>query len=443
MEVAARSGPGRQHPGHVGWEDIGSIDGGTGTDCVVHFNKIYEQYLGLWTPLFPSHYLKTAPVADASSKLYTQAAIDKGVYSGPYIPTKWTAGAQIDYIANPKFWDTIKKTKAPFDTVTFRYYGDSTAMVAGFVNGESDVAMDLNHSDIPKLTAVDPASVDSIDGTTYEQNSWNFASLTKKFGDGAKPLMEALHYAYDKQAIVDRVLGGTTTPTCNFTSPLAWSYSNIPCYTFDDAKANSILDAAGFTKGADGTRVAPNGTKVELLACTSKARQYRVDTLTLLATQLQAIGVKLKVKPVPTTPDLFGGWTEVAADTPCNTTHGNFDVAEFAWVSSPDPTSIYYLYFSGLDPSKGDHSGQNYIRINNPDLDKILIEMNTTVDLLKIKADMATVQELYVDPANAFPEIALYPWKTVELKNPKLHNVVNNSTSATNTWNIEDWWREP
>ena len=55
---------------------------------------------------------------------------------------------------------------------------------------------------------------------------------------------------------------------------------------------------------------------------------------------------------------------------------------------------------------------------------------------------MSTIQKLYVDPANAFPEIALYNWTTVMLKSPKLHNVANNGSASVQTWNIEDWWRD-
>ena len=438
--------------GTIGWQNISGVDGGTGTNCVAHFTKIpkggntavYEGYLGLWTPLLPKHYLQTVAVADAPTKLYTQASPQTGVYSGPYIPTKWAAGAEIDYVPNAQFWSTIKKATAPFDSVVFKYYTDATAEIAGFKNGETDVAMNYNHTDLATLATqgIPTTAIDSIDGTTYEQHSWNYADLTKKFGaDGAKALMTAIHYAYNKDEIIQRITGGTVTATCNFNSPLTWYFKNIPCPAFDVAKDNSILDTAGFTKGSDGIRVAPNGTKVELLGCTSKSRPYRGNTMKLVATQLKQIGVLLDTKEVPTTPDLFGGWTQQGADVPCNTTHGNFDVAEFAWVSGIDPAGLYPLYYSTYDPSQGDHSGVNYIRVNLPALDTALTDLVTTTDLTKIQAAMGTIQDIYVNPDNAFPEIPLYFWKTVELKGATMHNVVNNATSATNTWNIEDWWR--
>ena len=183
-----------------------------------------------------------------------------------------------------------------------------------------------------------------------------------------------------------------------------------------------------------------NGNKADFQACARADRQYRLDTLNLVASQLKPLGIKLTVKGVPPA-NVFGGWT-IDANTPCNTTHGNFDVVEFAWVSTPDPVSIYLLYISTADPTQGDHSGQNYIRVNNPDLDTLLKEIKSTVDLQKIKDDMSKIQALYVDPANAFPEIALYNWTTVMLKSPKMHNIANNGSATVQTWNLEDWWRD-
>jgi peptide/nickel transport system substrate-binding protein len=430
--------------GTIGWEDITSVEGGDGTECTVEFSKVYEQYLALWSPLLPEHYLKTVPVGEAFEKLYTQGDPASGVYSGPYIPTNWSPNAQIDFVANDKFWETIKQAEPPFDETVLRQYSTPDAEIAGFVNGEIDVALELNHSHLASVEAagVPPEQVDKTVGVTYEQHSWNMARLTDRFGeDGAKAVVEALHYATDKDAINERILGGTVTPSCSFTMDQTWFFADVPCYEYDPDKANQILDDAGFEEGSDGIR-ALDGEKLTFLGCARSDRQYRLDTLTLLGDQLAEIGASVEVKATP--PEvLFAGWQASSPDQECNLTRGNYDVAEFAWLATPDPTSISQLYHSRFDPSEGDHQGQNYIRVKIPELDELLDGILTTVDLLDIKADMETIQELYVDPANAFPEIALYNWTTVELIAPTMHNVVNNSTAATQTWNIEDWWRDP
>jgi ABC-type transport system substrate-binding protein len=429
--------------GTVGWGDITGVDGGTGQSCVAHFGQVYENFLSLWQPLLPAHYLKTSTVTDAVNALYTQADPAKGVYSGPYIPTAWAAGTQTDLKANPKFWETIKKAQAPFDTVTFRYYSDTAALIAGFTKGEIDAALEFNHTHLASIKAagVPDAQVDTTDGVTYEQNSWNWANLVTKFGQpGAKTLMEAVKYIYDKTAINQRILGNSATPSCSFTTPQTWFYADIPCYKTDVAKGVDILTKGGFTKGSDGVFVAPNGTKVELLGCTRSDRQYRVDTMILVANQLGAAGIKVNNTTV-SNQTLFNGWEIAGSDVPCNLTHGNYDIGEWAWVATPDPTSIYQVYHSKFDPSLGDHSGQNYSRTNIPEFDRILDENNRTLDLIKIRDNMKKAQELFIDPANAFPEVALYNWRTVLLKNPALHNVVNNGSASIQTWNLEDWWR--
>jgi peptide/nickel transport system substrate-binding protein len=428
--------------GTTGWDEIEGIDGAGTSTCVVHFKDIYEQYLGLWSPLLPAHYLKKASAADAVKKLYVDTDLKSAVWSGPYMPTAWAHDAQINYVPNPKFWTTIKKGDAPFDAVTMKFYADTDAEIAGFVNNEIDVGLEFNQNNVAAMSAVAAASIDKVPSVTYEQHSWNNASLTKKFGAaGAKAMVEALHYAYDKDAINTTITGGAVTPSCNFTNDQAWFFDpSITCYKTDAAKAAQILADAGFKKGSDGL-LALNGNKADFLACARSDRQYRLDTLNLVASQLLPLGIKLTVKGVPPA-NVFGGWETMAADTPCNTTHGNFDVVEFAWVSTPDPVSIYLLYISTADPTQGDHSGQNYIRVNNPELDTLLKEIKSTVDLQKIKDDMSKIQALYVDPANAFPEIALYNWTTVMLKSPKMHNIANNGSATVQTWNLEDWWRD-
>jgi peptide/nickel transport system substrate-binding protein len=428
--------------GTAGYEDITSIDGAGTTNCVLHFGKIFEPYLGLFSPLYPAAYLAKSSVADAQKNLYVDTKLTEGVYSGPYMPTAWAHDAQINYVPNTKFWSTIKKADAPFDAVTMKFYADTDAEIAGFANNEVDAGLEFNQNNIAAMSAIDPASIDKVLGPTYEQHSWNYKSLTTKFGDaGAKAMMEAIHYATDKDAINQTITGGTVTPTCNGIYPDAWFYDATlgDCYKTDAAKAEATLTAAGFTKGSDGI-LTLNGNKADFLACARSDRQYRLDTLNLLASQLQPLGIKLTVKGVPAA-NVFAGWTATAADTPCNTTHGNFDVVEFAWVGTPDPGSNYFLYHSKFIPDTGDHAGQNYIRVNNPAVDKSMDTIVSTVDLPSIKTAMSDFQKIYTDPAQAFPEVALYNWTTVMLKSPAMHNIANNGSASVQTWNIEDWWK--
>ena len=424
--------------GTVGVEDISSVEDKGGNKCIVHYDKFYAGYIGLLSPILPAHYISTVPVADASSKLWPLSDVKSGVYSGPYIPTEYVADAQLTYAPNPEYWKAFNKSPG-FDSVIFKYYPDNPdGMIAGYHAGESDLAMNLNHGDLPKLSAENKVLTE--DTFTYEQHSINNKSLAAKFGQAdVLPIKQALALATDKKEITTRALGGTVEPMgTNNISPFAWYFKQEPDSKYDPDAAKKLLTDAGWALGSDGF-LAKNGKTLELTYCTS-TRPYRVETLNLVAAQMAKIGIKVDPTPVPAQPNLFGEWDAVAADTPCNLIHGNYDVADFAWVAPLDPTGSYNVYHSSGIPDDPPHNGQNNTRTSIPALDKAWDEVVGNIDLVKIRDAMFTVQDIY---SSNVIEIPLFYWKNVYLVNPKLHNVVGNPTTATVLWNIEDFWREP
>jgi len=420
--------------GTVGWEDITSIDGAGTTSCVIHFGKIYEGYLTLVDPVLPAHYISTVPVKDAPTKLYPLTNITSGVYSGPYIPTEVKTNAQITFAPNAN-WATIGGHAPYLDKLIYKYYGDSDAMIAGYRNGESDIATNLDQSSIPK--AQDLGSQNIIeDALSYELNQLNNASLAKKFGEADVPtIKQAIRLAYDKSAITKRINGGYVDPSNTPYSPMLYYYKDEPVVTQDFAKANQLLDQAGWVKGSDGIR-AKNGVKLAITGCTTK-RQTRIDTLTLVASWLKQIGIDMTVKPVPSNPDFFGGWNQVSADTPCNLQRGNYDLAEFAWSYSPDPLGSYTVYTSQNIPDNPPHQGANTTRTNIPEADAIWNAVKGTVDPAVIKDQLGKWQDLYYQDV---VEIPLFNWKELWLFNGKVQNFQANPTQYLEAWNTGDWW---
>jgi peptide/nickel transport system substrate-binding protein len=422
--------------GTVGWDQITGIDGGTGTTCVVHFKSVYEGYLSLISPVFPAAYLATVSVADAPTKLYPLSNPAAGVYSGPYIPTAAKADAQVTLVPNPK-WQTISGHAPWLTSVIWKYYGDASTMIAGFKAGDYDLGQDLNDADIPSLTGIDPSQQVVHDSLTYELHAFNNASLKTKFGSDYTTIIKAVKLATDRQAIANGPLAGNVTVSNNFISPLTWYYKNEGGSTAaDPTTAKTLLANAGWVAGSDGI-LAKNGVKLELNYCTT-TRQVREDTLKLVASQLKAIGIQADVNAKPAS-DVFGGWDAVAATDQCNLVHGNFDVAEFAYVSPLDPLGAYNVYTTAGIPDAAPHNGQNITRISLPALDAAYNTVLTSVDWTKVEQAMWTVQDIYTSDQNTF-ELPLYNRKDVWLVNPKLHNFTGNPTTSAGEWNIGDWW---
>ena len=423
--------------GVTGWEDIESIEGGTGTDCVMHFAKIYEGYLGLVAPLLPKHYIEDRPRTRRPSCTRSPTS-RRASTAARCMPVKYAAGAQLEYDLNPNY-GTVSGGKTPgFKRLIFKYYPDNPdGMIAGFAQGEYDLAMNLNHSDVPKLAGMDKVLTE--DTFTYEQLSFNNKRLAEKTGSAeeAQTVKEAVGLAIDKTQIAGQVLGGTVEPIgTNNISPLAWYFKEEPPSVYDVEAAKKKLDDAGWVPGADGIREKA-GKRLEFDFCTT-TRPYRIESLTAFASQLAPVGIK--VNPMPVSADIiFGSWTGegIQADTPCNLIHGNFDAAMYAFVSPLDPLGGYNVYTCQGIPDAEPHNGQNSNRVCVPELDDAWNAVKNSVDFSVVRDSMYKVQDLYSQLA---PEYPLFYWKNAYLVSPKLHNVTGNPTTSSVLWNVEDWW---
>jgi peptide/nickel transport system substrate-binding protein len=422
--------------GTIGWEDITGVDGGTSSTCVMHFGKVYEGYLSLVAPLLPAKYIQSVPVADAPTKLYPMGDLKSGVYSGSYIPVSAKADAEIDLVPNPNY-KTISGHDPYLDGVKWKYYGDASTMIAGFQAGEYDLGQDLNDADLPSLASLPLDQVIAHTSLTYELNAFNSASITNKFGSDFPTIVKAIKLATDRQAIANGPLAGTVSVSNNFVSPLTWYYKDIDgSTTADPATAKTLLANAGWTAGPDGF-LTKGGKTLELNYCTT-TRQVREDTLKLIASQLAAIGIKVDVNARPAS-DVFGAWNDVTPDDLCNIIHGNFDVAEFAYVSPLDPLGGYNVYHSSGIPDAAPHNGQNITRTNLPALDQAYDTVKSSVDFAKVRDAMFTIQDIYGSDQNTY-ELPLYNRKDVWLINTKLQNFTGNPTTSAGEWNIGDWW---
>jgi peptide/nickel transport system substrate-binding protein len=421
--------------GTIGWQDVSGVDGGAGTDCVMHFSLVYEGYLNLVSPLLPAHYLSTVAVKDAPTKLYPLGSLSSGVYSGPYIPSLRTAG-QITLKPNPN-WQTIGGHAPWLNSVIWKYYGDAVTMIDSYKAGEFDVGQHLSESDSSALSSVDQAQVKIADSFTYEFHTFNNAQLKATYGADATTIVNAVKLATDRQAIAAGPLVGSVSAIDNFVSPLAWYYEapRGPT-TADPATASTLLANAGWTKGADGN-LTKGGKTLELNYCSTN-RQVRLDTLKLVASQLKQVGIKVNISTKPAT-DVFGLWDNTKADTLCNLPHGNFDVAEFSRTSSVDPLGGYDAYHSSRSPDVAPHYGGNVSRIGLPVLDAAYDTVRTSVDFSKVRAAMVSIQGIYGSDRNTY-ELPLYFRKDIWLVSSKVHNFTGNPMPSGAEWNIGDWW---
>ncbi|GGD89212.1 ABC transporter substrate-binding protein [Caballeronia grimmiae] len=179
---------------------------------------------------------------------------NKPVGTGPFIFRKWVKGDYILLERNPDYWD---KGKPYLDKVIYRVIPDGGARTAALEKGEVQYAP---LSPVPARDAQRLAKLPTlkVDTKGYEWLSpWLFLDINNE-----RPQLkdarvrQALYLAIDRNAYNRVVWSGFGKPAVSpVVSTLTEFFEpNVPQYPYDVAKANALLDQAGYKAGANGTR---------------------------------------------------------------------------------------------------------------------------------------------------------------------------------------------
>jgi len=349
----------------AGFEDTTAVDCPSDTDIVMHYNKVFEGYLTQYIAPLPRHYLSKIPVADqVNGAGFRPDEIANLPVPGPFKYESVTPQAELRLAKNDQYTNPRTGKPAHLDEVVFKWYGDPDSMIAGFRNGEIDVAYDLQDSDLPKVQDLGD-QVSAIPALLYEflRPNWSPGPFITTAGDKhvntggcsrnpavqdrgtgcptADPaIRQAIAYAIDKNEINTRLLGGNAQVANTNISPSAWFYADQTPATFDPEKAKQILADGGWADTNGDGIVEKDGTAAKIELCTT-TRQVRQDTLALISAWLKNVGIDSVINPVSPS-DIFADYNESTNDTPCDLARSNFDLAEHAFSSSIDPLGNYF-----------------------------------------------------------------------------------------------------
>jgi peptide/nickel transport system substrate-binding protein len=446
--------------GTLGYDQITQVDCPSPTTIVYHYRSVFEGYLtvgSLGIPL-PEHYLASIPMADqVRGAGWAPSDMPKVPTSGAFRFGSVETGSQLTLLRNPNYKGFASGVPAHLDSLVFKWYVDTAALITGFVKGEVDVITGLESGDLGALQTqgVADSAISSIPSLTYEFLRPNWADGTRvdaatgvggcsrnpavaDRGTGCPAsdpaIRQALALAINKDEINNQVLGGHETIAATNVAPGAYyADSGVTAPAFDPAQAMSILDAAGWTVpsgSTDGIRV-KGGLRAKIELC-STTRPQRIATLALIQQQLKAVGIEAIPNAVSSS-DMYATFDEARPDTKCALSRGNFDLAEQSLTIAIDPISYYATYHS----SQFEPIGTNDAQVADPDVDSALEAVNGTADFSVVKRAMASFQQAYVAKT---VEIPLYLLQEVEVVSRRVGNFVANPTEAGPTWNVVDWY---
>ena len=321
---------------------------------------------------------------------------------GPWELSDYKADQYVQFKANSDFFLGEPK----FDRLIMTDYKNGDAAIAALKKGDID--------NVGGLSATQYAALSKEKGiTTYQQtgSSWTAVEVNvgaqtrsgKPIGTGNPALKDpqlrlAIATAIDRDQLVQKVLEGAGLPGAAYVPPglsqFAWQPSADKKVSFDIAKANQILDAAGYTKGADGARVDPKtGKPLDLRLGIHSDDTDDAQISNYLVSWLQQIGIKLTPQAMS-----FSQLNE-------NLAKGDWDLLMDGWGTGPDPSYLLSIQTCGTLPLDDGSGGNTDAFHCNPAYDTLYDEQVGEFDSAKRSALIGQMQDILYD-ANA--DIILY-----------------------------------
>ena len=203
------------------------------------------------TPIIPKHIFGTGD-------LRTHPNANKPIGSGPFKFVEWKKGRYIRLDKNPDYW---KKGQPYLDRIVARFIADSSTRTAALEKGEAHFAAmgAVPFNDAKRLAANSNLTVTTKGHEMISPVSELLLNTKNKPLDD-KRVRQAIAYSLDRQFIIDNIWFGygkpATGPMSSNFAPSGLYTDKVRTYQVSDgvARANKILDDAGYKKDANGVR---------------------------------------------------------------------------------------------------------------------------------------------------------------------------------------------
>ena len=301
------------------------------TTLVIHIKKPSPIMTHLYVYILPEHIWSKIDEKAVQSYKNEPAPGQTIVGGGPFLMAERRTGQFIRMTANPTFWGG----KPKIDEVDFKIYKSQDALALALKKGEIDIADSLDSNVYNSLTGAQGITQFPAEYSQFNELAFNTGAALadgKPIGDGNpllkdKKLRVALAYAIDRESLNQKVLGGLGQPADTIIPPMYANLHLTPSspYTYDVAKAKSLLDAAGYTVGADGIRVDSKGNRLSFRLYGRSESDQSKKSVEFLKGYLAAVGVEAKVDIISS-----DNLTQKIGQ-------GNYDMFEWDWVVEPDP----------------------------------------------------------------------------------------------------------
>jgi len=341
--------------------------------------------------------------------------------SGPYVLRTWNHGSDMSFDANPTYFRGAPKIPHVF----VRFLTDQNTLVSALRTHDIDLYYQVSLAQMQRIRTFPDLRIATTSSLNWEHLNFNTAVAPLN----ERSVRVALCYAVDEDAIFAKIYHGLgrEAPT-HFNPDFGWGDPSIRPYPFDLAKANAILDAAGWKRGDDGVRQ-KNGVRLAFSISTVAGVKQREAIEVFLQNAWRAAGAEVTVKnypaalffaPAPAGGMLLGGKTDVALFT-----------YDDSW---PDPDDSSYASPAEIPPH-----GQNASFFRNDEVARLEQAGLATYDVAKRRAIYARISRILIDEV---PEYVLDFLPAIDASNDDLHGV-EPAPIGSDLWNVATWTIAP
>ncbi len=370
------------------------------------------------------------------------------VGTGPFRVVEFRANDVITMEANPNYRDP---DKPHFATLTFKGGGDAAAAARAVLEtGEFDYAWNLqiDPAILSQMAKGGKGTVISAFGTAVERLMVNLTNPDPALGEkrstlegGPHPFLtdpavrRALSLAIDRNLLAEVGYGAAGQATCNVVpAPAIYvSTANDECLVQDIAKANAILDEAGWLPGPDGIRQ-KDGVRLSILYQTS-TNAVRQDTQALIKQWWSEIGVETELKNIDAA--VFFGGDQSSPDT-FQKFYADIEMYTNLF-DGTDPETYMKSWTCEEIPSPANNwLGSNMPRYCNPEYDALWAKLAATGPLEERAEIVKQLNDMLVQDGAMIP---LIHRGRVSAHANSLTGVKLN-TWDSEMWNVADWDRQ-
>jgi peptide/nickel transport system substrate-binding protein len=275
--------------------------------------------------------------------------------------------------------------------------------------GEVDVATygNIPAVEIARLSKLDLIKVTS-DGMEAIGPVANFTFNLRDKYVGDLKVRKAINLAMNRDTIANVVWHGQARPAVTPFFPGSTFYNgNLPPYEYDIAKANKLLDEAGFKRGSNGVRFKLRIDFIPYGATWQRLAEYTKQ-------QLKKIGIDGQIRSLD-----LGGWLKAVF------TDWDFQMTATFGNGYYDPVIGISRYYTTSSISKG-ASFTNASGYSNPEVDRLFTEAASETNVEKRKRMFFRIQEIMYEE---LPHLQIVSMPTVTMYNKRVHGLPTNGIS--------------